>query len=459
VDAGRSLKVAALIALLSCAPGCLSEQSFKVDARRVVLVDVSDVSAGANEVRSTRRWLQRVHGQLASLLPPGDPPALLTEDLTDSRGEPVDVFAHFGLAGDKKHTIWHNFDGLVHTVQGRGASYAIDEPAPLWPGFEDLWIPVGPQLELSARLGLARNADGSPRVADCVVVMSGLNGDNSVTRTRDIAMALRESGLHALALELRGHGQTEARYPTTYFTFGVLEAGDLAAVSDWLEARPEVHRTGMIGYCWGANIAMLTAWENDRSGEHPNVPDRLAAHLRPHDGRRRYRAGIMAFSPTLTFEEIIENLKRPWAFLSNPPLNVLQDTVRDRMAFKRHPEVCGDLLKLIEFEFAKSEVSYSGSVDDALGFLRLLPFRDLEAGDKLEDVLVPLLIVHGADDPLATSQAVATLLASVENPRVAGLVLPGGGHVGFAPYARDYFYSLLLNFFDPVRGPAAEPRK
>ena len=41
------------------------------------------------------------------------------------------------------------------------------------------------------------------------------------------------------------------------------------------------------------------------------------------------------------------------------------------------------------------------------------------------------------------------------NERVAGIILPGGGHVGFAAYAKEYYYSLIANFFDPVTGAGA----
>ncbi len=68
---------------------------------------------------------------------------------------------------------------------------------------------------------------------------------------------------------------------------------------------------------------------------------------------------------------------------------------------------------------------------------------------------MPVLIVQAANDPFISSQNIARLTAETQNPQVATIVLPGGGHVGFAPYAKDYFYSLLLNFFSPQRGPAA----
>ncbi|MCH7812523.1 MAG: alpha/beta fold hydrolase [Planctomycetes bacterium] len=404
---------------------------------------------------TTRDWLVRAHGALESLLPRGAAgPTLLTDDLTDSGGRPVDVFGHFGLDGSALHTLVGNCSGLMETVQGRGGGYAIETPAPAWPGFEDVWIPIRDGLQLSARLGLAEK-DGRIAQADCIIVMPGLSGDHSVKRTRDIVLALRSFGYHALALELRGHGQTEARYPDVFYCFGAQEIRDLFAVSAWLKRRPEVRRTGLIGYCWGANLALLAAWESDTGDDHPGVPARLRPLLPPKPSGRHFRAGVLAFSPVLRFEELFERTRTPWAFIDHPPYSELQDSIRDRMIRKGHPAPSGDLLDLIQWEFSHTRLDYAGAVDDALDYIRILPFHGKPAHDKLERVRMPVLIVHAANDPFAPAQELADYMATLENPSVAGMILPGGGHVGFAPYARDHFFSLLLNFFDPQNGAAA----
>jgi len=94
-------------------------------------------------------------------------------------------------------------------------------------------------------------------------------------------------------------------------------------------------------------------------------------------------------------------------------------------------------------------------VQDGYDYLRLMPYKDLPAGHKLEYARIPTLIVHAVNDPMANAQDIPDFIASVENPEVAALMLPGGGHLGFAPYAREYYFSLILNFFDPQRGAAA----
>jgi len=432
--------------------GCFSEQAIEVDHDGVAWI--SACAARDTVPMSTRAWIVRAHTELADLLPEDDRRTLLTENLVGEDGRPVDVDRLYGIDSSRRHMVWDNFRGLLHTAQGRSDGYAIDEPAAPWPGFEDIWIPMPGGYELSARIGCVRRDDEIVE-ADCIVLLPGLNGDNSVRRTRDIAAALLGAGHHVLAVELRGHGQTEARYPEVYYTFGVLESIDLLALADWLQDKPMVRETGLVGYCWGANIAMITAWVDGCEREHASITARLASALPEAGGERHYRAGILAFSSTIRFEDVIADLHQPWNTWTNPVYEALQENIIHRKERKGFPTRDGCLKKWIEHEFDRTELGYPGGVEDGLRFLKLVPYRGLPAGDKLESVRMPLLIVHGVNDPLRPAQDVAELIAMTENPLVGAIVLPGGGHVGFAPYARDYFYSLLLNYFDPQRGAAA----
>jgi pimeloyl-ACP methyl ester carboxylesterase len=214
-----------------------------------------------------------------------------------------------------------------------------------------------------------------------------------------------------------------------------------------------VRRTGLVGFCWGANEALIAAWEDCRDDEHLSITARLRPLLRPRTGKRHYEAGVIAFSPTLRFEEIVESMATPQSTLEHPVLASLQSTILARMLRKRFPNPSGSLRHFIFSEYAGTELGYPNSVDDAMQYLRLLPFRGMSDGNKMEKVRIPTLIVQAANDPLAGAQDVADLIAESPNPNVAAIILPGGGHVGFAPYASKYFYSLIMNFFDPKVGP------
>ena len=395
-----------------------------------------------------RKWLISAHEKLKGLLPRHHDPAMLTDELSDPSGRPVDLVAKFTLEPDKLESMFVNFLGLGYSAQVTGAD-AGNDPAPEWPGFIDVWAPINARLKLAGRLGMARDNDGKVVSADCVVLLPGLCGGNNVIRQRDLAAALKSNGLHVLAVETRGQGQTAVRYPNVACTWGVFESSDLLVVSDWLEAKPKVRRTGLIGFSWGGTHALLTAWNEARRPKHPSIAPRVAKLLPQLPPGRRYRAGVLVFSPVLDLEVLTEKLAKPQPYLIRPVRAGLQKTIRNWKTLRGFPNPTGALHDVIRCD----QLDYEGSYEDQVRFVRFLPYKGKPAHDKLADVRMPLLIVHGADDPVAPVQTVANLTAGLENPNVAAIVLPTGGHIGFAPYARSWFYSMVLSFFDPDKGP------
>jgi predicted alpha/beta-fold hydrolase len=429
--------------------GYFSEQSFPFQGD-----DYLRIASCPSDGSSARRWLVEAHETLSPLLPDDSAPALLTDQLVGPGGNPVDVFAHFGVNPARLASLRHNFAGLSQTARAAGASRAPDAPIAPWANFDDVWIPVADGVELSARFGRARPADESGE-ADCIVILPGLFGDNSILRTRDLAVALCANGFDALALEFRGHGESLRARRDLFYNFGILESADLLAVSRWLQDRQGVRRTGLVGFCWGANHALMAAWYDVRPEPHVSVTDKLAAYLPPAVPRCHYEAGVMALSPVLNFERLINDLDQPWSSFRHPVNSGLQKTIKTRMAFRGFESPNGSLRRLVDEEFARSPVNYPGVASDVNRLMRLLPFEGEPDGSKLDDLRVPTLIVHAANDPMSPAQDVALLASRVRNPLVAAAVLPGGGHVGFAAYARAYYYSLIMNYFDPIVGAAA----
>ncbi|MBK8915780.1 MAG: alpha/beta fold hydrolase [Phycisphaerales bacterium] len=439
-----------LLGAVVCVIGCL-RHSFPVQFAEVIRLDGRGPAAGA---LSTREWVEDAHIRLQAMLPTTDKAPLLTDDLTTVRGRPRDVARYFEINRAMQHSLLANSSGLVHTAQATVDVPKAQQDEP-WPGFEDIWAPIEPGFALSGRIGYARRGDRIIN-ADCIIMLPGILADKNVSRTRDVCLALRDAGYHVIAIDLRGHGRTLQRYPNHYPTFGILETGDLIALSEWLEDQPHVRETGMMGFCWGANLAMLAAWEDGRGDDDRDVSDRVAKRMRPRSDRPHFRAGILAFSPPVRFERIIEQTgAREWTFLDNPVLAGLQDRIRLRMKQMGYERPCGSLERLMHEEAERTPWGTTDVVSDGLDYLRLMPHAGARVSNKLEHVRTPLLIVHAANDPLCPAQDVADFISTVQNPHVAAIVLAGGGHDGFAPYASNYFYSMVFNFYDPGLGAAA----
>ncbi len=432
--------------------GCIfDEHSFPQRSRDVVRLD----SHCPENPENTRQWLTNVHGQLTTLLPRRGQRVLLTGEMVDEQGRPRDVYEYFDKDPKTLLLLRHNWFGIVHTAQAVSRNLCIDQPAPPWPGFDEIQIPVNEEVKLSGRLGLAES-EGKVVSATCIVLLPGLYGDNGVLRTRDLAIGLRRAGYHVLALELRGHGRTEFHYPDINYTFGVLDTQDLLIVSEWIEENYScVQETGLVGFCWGGNLAMLAAWFDGRPMNDDSISPKLARILGPPPSRSHYTAGVIAFSPVLRWEDLVDRCDQPADKNQDPATYYFQKTVYERMERKRFPEISGNLRHLIALEIGGSRQLGDLPLPDAYRFLRFMPYRDLSAGDKLNSARVPVLMVTAVNDPFLSAQDMADLTATISNPRVASLILRGGGHVGFAAYNQAYYYSLIVNFFDSRRGAAA----
>lgn len=474
----RALRVLASFSVLALAAGCFMERSFRVaplvdeqippadpilvesssEAASPIAVAVTPVATDAEYAKpsrpTAREWLVGAHASIESLLPKHEHRTLLTQDIIPN-GQPIDVYAHFNKRFEDQKSVFSNFEGLQHSAQATSWRFRIDEELPPWPGFRDVTIPLG-NYEMFARLGLA-DRNGIPIDADCVVILPGILGDTSGLRTRDMAEQLRASGLHVLAIEMRGHGRTELRNPDVRYTFGLIEVGDLMHVSDWAESQPHVRRTGLIGFCWGGSQALLTAWFEGRAENDPFVVEKFRQFLPPPSSKRRFSAGVMSISPVLNYDDVMDALDVAQNPIQEPVLATIQKTIASRAARKGCSDQTGNLRHLIDCDLSNSELRSSSDDPDLRAFLRLMEYKGLQGGDKLESARMPVLILNGINDPLCSSQRLAEFMATIDNPNVAAMVLPGGGHVGFAPYAKDYYYRLIVRFFDSKSGAAADP--
>lgn len=437
----------------SALSGCvLAETSYPPSLNDLITPPAVSPPAG----RSARQWLTAAHAQFRHLLP-NDPAPLLTENLTGETQPPTDVWKYFDRKPANIGRVYNNWAGLRQSAQSGGRPYQEYDPSQPWTGFEDITLATLDGHELSGRLGWARDATGAKLDADCIILVPGVYGHNLTLRTRDMAAALRATGFHVLAMEPRAHGQTALRHPDLPFTFGVLETCDLLAAAAWLERQPHVNETGAMGHSWGANTVLLAAWYQDRMLDDPDVGPELRKRMPVLPPGRHLQAGVIASSCIPRFEEVLDLMERPQSIVANPGINNLQNTVRRRMRDRGSDDETGSLRRLIAFEFAHSCLNYAGCVDEGLRFLRLMPYKDLPVGRKLERSRVPTWIIHSGNDPLIPVGDAADFMKGMKNPNVAALIMAGGGHVGYLPYARQYMFNMVVDFFATHGGAIERP--
>src|SRR5262245_1269834 len=103
----RTLPIYLVLLVLS---GCLSERSIPMrqhDAR------VLTASAKAPSP-SAREWLRTAQPELQKLHPRGAKCALITEELQNADGSPVDVMQHFDMPPENLQKLLLNYFGLSH---------------------------------------------------------------------------------------------------------------------------------------------------------------------------------------------------------------------------------------------------------------------------------------------------------------------------------------------------------
>src|SRR5262249_9133398 len=158
--------------------------------------------------------------------------------------------------------------------------------------------------------------------------------------------------------------------------------------------------TGLIGFCWGANAALLAAWYDGRSPNDPSISERVARNLEPPSPRRHYAAGVIVFSPVLDWEHFLDRMDIPQTVGRDPSIALFQGAMREHMSRKGYPEVTGSLRRCITYDFASSYLTEAFPILDGYLFLRLLPYHGLPAGDKMVSARMPVLLVHAINDPL-----------------------------------------------------------
>lgn len=229
-----------------------------------------------------------------------------------------------------------------------------------------------------------------------------------------------------------GRSRTDDRAPSTWRT----HVDDLARVADELGFEsPDI-----VGYSWGALLALLHAVETFNGALEALPPSRLVL-IDPAPLSRALRK---------RFEEEFARRQRSPAIQSmRAELQASGLRERDVEAYRLRLFELGvapyfaDPRRAADLTPFRVTARVQDSVWESLGDFDLVP--------RLESVDVPALIVHGLEDPipLDSSQAAATVL-----PRAQLVTLEGCGHV---PYVEspDELFSAIFEFLTETAGESA----
>jgi dipeptidyl aminopeptidase/acylaminoacyl peptidase len=284
--------------------------------------------------------------------------------------------------------------------------------------FEKVRFRARDGVRLAGWLGRASAAE--PR--DAVVLIPGLytSKDNPRIRARAVRL-LREHGLHVLALDLRGVGESDR----TFSTPGWKEAEDIVDALQWLRDQAPVRRVHLYAESLAASAAIV------------------AAGLEARAGRRLLEGRILAMSPYADAARIVDLYGR-----SDPRTTELgADFVAVQRSFNA-------LLRLQGYKGGRFDAynrdaarHYRVDVDEML--------RRSSPQEYVADVNVPLLVVHSRDDGLVpVSEAEALAARASANPWVDVWVLPWGYHCLYEMAEPEWYWAVLRRLFVGANGAA-----
>ncbi|HEU0299226.1 MAG TPA: alpha/beta fold hydrolase [Longimicrobium sp.] len=227
---------------------------------------------------------------------------------------------------------------------------------------------------------------------------------------RSVMDALVRAGYAAYALDQRGYGATP-RDSTGWNTPG-RAAEDANAVLHWIAGREEGMRSAVVGYSLGSYVALLTAQR------HPESLSAIVLYASPIDPDNPFASSSAppAAPPRrrTTAEAAASDFITPGA--ASPA--VVDAYVRQALA---SDSVKADWRQLAEF-----------SVDPAA-------------------VRVPVLLLHGVNDPIASMERHARLFSRLGTEDRAWVVLPASDHAAHVENAQAQWVHAVVRFLEQPR--------
>lgn len=306
------------------------------------------------------------------------------------------------------------------------ATSALAYPYP--GGFEEVVIESFDDTPLTAVVGI--HPDGLPRPA--IIVSHGFMGSKNDHYVIDTLLtAFAEWGFNVLGIDLRNFGASQ-RLSHSPTTAGWKEAEDLLAAARYLSGRPEVTSVGMAGFSMGAGSVMKAAYA---AREYPYLTGGAIAWNGYGDsGRMIERISTRPhrtdpFYPVYLGFRMMHRIRR-----------------EDMKGYVTDPEQRSYLEN--SFEAADFTTYVDRIAAPHYGVTPEEYYRLSSPRNFLDEVSVPLLVIHAEDDPICPASEMDELFEIAEkNTNVEVWMLPTGSHCLFQYLDRKWYDTVMRGFF------------
>ena len=346
------------------------------------------------------------------------------EDIMERLGEVPFIPVKPQFLGLAKGALANSYPSVLNAL-----SYPSGRIYPYPCEFKEVTIDSFDGTRLAAVIGL--HQDGRPRPG--LVISHGYMGSKNDHYVVNLALtAYAEWGFNVLGVDLRDFGASQ-RLGFSPTTFGWKEGEDLLAAARYLGEQPNVTSVGVTGFSMGAVSTMSAA---SMAGEHPYLT-----------------GGAVAWNGAVDALRTITHLqhKPDWGdgfFLYHASFRLSHWLRREDM--KRHvkdPEIKRFLEGPFDGYDFDSFLARVSAPHYGVAFDELV----LEASVKnwLEDLGVPLLVVHSVDDPVCPVSEMDDLIDIEErNPNLKVWIMPAGMHCAYPYLDWNWFDTVLRSFFE-----------
>jgi len=235
-----------------------------------------------------------------------------------------------------------------------------------------------------------------------------------------LSLALRAYyvwGFHVLALDLRNLGDS-GRFSEAPTSWGYRESDDIMAAAEYMESIDIVSTVGVCGVGMAASAALIAAGRS-----------RLD---RPLSG------GVVAVSAYADASHEVQRLSR----LGDISLLSSVRRLMGRLMLLAKTLAGGPRPFFSHREYTREVSCQYYEIGEVDLYRKASPLK------IMTEIEVPCLLMHARDDLVAPiGDAQALLEAAGDNPMVAALLVPTGGHELYGPSTRKWFNKVLRTFF------------